>query len=314
MSCEIVRRLFFYVAASTLVLMPAAAGAVDWSKVQGKEIVLFYPAQLSWEMLLTQSEHSGAGKFRDGKNCAGCHAGEEKASGKLLVADKSSEAAPIPGKPGFVSAVVKTAHDGQRLHIRLEFDPGTQPDVGMDKDFATKVAVMIDDGAVVEATRAGCWATCHDDLARMPSAGEPEVTKYLTRSRVSMSRKGGGPMKPAADIDKLRTEGAFLEYWQARLNPGAPAVAVDGTVLDKRDENQTPAVAVEAAQQGSKWTVTFSRALNAGAGHKEFRAGKTYTVGFSLHAGHAAKRFHYVSLEKTLTLDAGNADLVVVRD
>lgn len=313
MSCEIVRRVFSCIA-SVLALMPGAAGAVDWSKVQGKEIVLFYPAQLSWEMLLTQSEHSGAGKFREGKNCAGCHGGEEKASGKLLVADKSSESAPIPGKPGFVSAVVKAAHDGQRLHIRLEFDPGPQPDAGMDKDFATKVAVMIDDGAVAEATRAGCWATCHDDLARMPSAGETEVTKYLTRSRAGMSRKGGGPLRPTAELDKLRAEGAFLEYWQARLNPGAAAVVVDGTVLDKRDENPAPLVAVEAADQGGKWIVTFSRALNAGAGRKEFRAGKTYTVGFSLHAGHAAKRFHYVSLEKTLTLDAGAADLVAIRD
>ena len=44
--------------------------------------------------------------------------------------------------------------------------------------------------------------------------------------------------------------------------------------------------------------------------HKAFVPGKTYTLGFSVHAGHTARRFHYVSLEKTLVLDSGKADFV----
>ncbi len=303
-----------FACASAALFLSFEAQALDWNKVGGKDVVLFYPAQMSWEMLLTQSDHSGAGKFREGKNCAGCHEGEEKASGKLLVNDKSTEPTPIAGKPGFVMANVKAAHDGQNIYVRVEVDPGRQPDAGMDKDFATKLAVMIDDGKVPEAARAGCWATCHDNLTRMPSGGNGETQKYLSRSRVSLSRKGGAEVKPASELDRIRAEGGYLEYWQARLNPGQPAVAVDGTILEKRAENAAPAVAVEAAESGTKWTVIFSRKMVAGEGHKDFAAGKNYTIGISLHAGHAAQRFHYVSLEKTLSIDTGKADFVAARN
>lgn len=302
------------VLSAAVFLAPVTAHAIDWNKVAGKDVVLFYPAQMSWEMLLTQADHSGAGKFREGKNCAGCHEGEEKASGKLLVGDKSTEPTPIAGKPGFVMANVKAAHDGERVYVRLEFDPGQQPDAGLDKEFATKVAVMIDDGKVPEAARAGCWATCHDNATRMPSGGTVETTKYLTRSRVAMNRKGGAEIKPAAELDKIRAEGGYLEYWQARLNPGKPAVVVDGTILEKRTENAAPAISAEAVETGTKWTVTFSRKMTAGAPYKDIVAGKPYTIGVSLHAGHAAHRFHYVSLEKTLTIDSGKADFVAARN
>ncbi len=306
--------IFKFACASAALLLSSQAHALDWNKVSGKDVVLFYPAQMSWEMLLTQSDHSGAGKFREGKNCSGCHQGEEKASGKLLVNDKSTEPTPIAGKPGFVMANVKTAHDGENIYVRVEFDPGQQPDAGMDKDFATKIAVMIDDGKVPEATRAGCWATCHDNLARMPSVGTGETQKYLSRSRVAVNRQGGAEIKSAAELDKIRAEGGYLEYWQARLNPGKPAMAVDGTILEKRAENAAPAVGVEASESGTKWTVVFSRKMVAGGLHKDFAAGKNYTIGISLHAGHAAQRFHYVSLEKTLTLDSGKADFVAARN
>ncbi len=301
------------------VLAPAvAARAVEWAKVPGKDITLFYPAQMSWEMLLTQAEHSGASKFRDGKDCRGCHEGEEEASGNLIVGDKSVEATPIPGKPGAIKATVKAARDAERIYIQIAFKPGTQPDAGMDKEFATKVAVMFDDGGVAEAGRAGCWAACHDNATLMPSAGGKETTKYLARSRVSVTRKGGEEIKPAADLEAMRAAGGYMEYWQARLGTGVAPKVVDGTVLEKRSEREAAAVAAETSEANGVTTVTFSRKLAAGAGYKDFVAGKTYTVGFSVHAGHAAHRFHYVSLEKTLKLDAqgaaaGKADFVLAQ-
>src|SRR4051812_23548402 len=91
------------------------ANAVDWSKVQGKDITLLYPAQMSWETVLTQAEHSGASKFREGKNCRGCHEGNEDSSGDLMVGDKSVEPTPIAGKPGNVKANIKFAHDDQNI-------------------------------------------------------------------------------------------------------------------------------------------------------------------------------------------------------
>src|SRR3954464_5690021 len=97
--------------------------AVDWAKVQGKDITLLYPAQMSWELVLTQAEHSGASKFREGKNCRQCHEGDEDSSGNLMVGDKSIEPTPIAGKPGFVKANIKFARDDENLLVRVEFSP-----------------------------------------------------------------------------------------------------------------------------------------------------------------------------------------------
>jgi hypothetical protein len=299
-----------------LVLLHAPPSrAVDWDKVPGKDLTLFYPGQLSWEMLLTQSEHSGADKFREGKDCRQCHEGEEAASGKLLVADKLSEREPIAGKPGSIKSTVKAAHDGENIFIRLDFDPGSQPNAAMEPKYPVMAAVMIDDGKVAEVARGGCYAMCHDNMMRMPSAAAgSEVTKYLSRSRAKMARSGGDELKPADQLAKFRTDGAVVEYWQARLAPGAAPVIVDGDILEKRQEHTTPAVTATASEAGGKWSVVFSRKLSAGAAYKDFAPGKTYTVGFAVHAGHTSHRFHYVSLERTLVIDKGKADFLVVRN
>jgi len=295
-------------------VLAVPAWAVDWAKVPGKEITLLYPAHLSWEMLLTQSEHSGADKFREGKNCRQCHESHEAESGGLLVADKSSEPSPIAGKPGALKAIVKTARDDERIFLQVAFNSTGQPDAKMDPDHLAKVSVMFDDGHVTELARGGCWGVCHDNLARMPSAGNADTTKYLARSRVKMSRTGGDQIKPDADLAAFRTSGAYVEYWQARIAPNGTVTALDGSILEKRTESATPAVTATATQAGSVWTVTLSRKLKAGAPYKDFVPGTTYNMGISVHAGHTAQRFHYVSLEKTLVLDQGTADFVAARN
>ena len=301
------------VAAAALVVsmgFASSAGAIDWTSVPGKDVTLLYPAQMNWELLLTQAEHSGAGKFREGKNCRACHDGEEASSGKLMVSDKGLEPTPIAGKPGSVKANVKVAHDADRLYVRVEWDPGKQPDAGMEPKFDSKIALMIDDGKVTEVARDGCFAACHSDLQAMPNGGKGDQTMYLVTSRAKMSRNGGGDVKSADELAKMRADGAYLEYWQASLNPGAPPVVADGTILEKRQENATPTVTATSEFTGGKWTVVFSRKLTAGAPYKDFTPGKVYTVGLAIHAGHTNHRFHYVSLERTLVLDKGPADFV----
>jgi hypothetical protein len=312
-------RLFGAIATSAAVvgllavLGVAPAGAVDWAGVPGKEIVLFYPGQSAWEWVLTESSHSGGPKFRDGKNCTECHKGEEKTMGSLLVSGKKNEPTPIAGKPGFIVATIKFAHDADKLYVHLDFAEGAQPDVKMDPATATKVTMMLNDGKVAEATRAGCWGTCHDDLATMPSAAGSERTKYLARSRVKVTRSGGGDqLKPSDEMAKLRADGQYLEYWQARLNPGAPATAIDGTILEKRQENSPASVAAEATSANGTWSVTLSRKMTLGGMHKDIAAGKSYSVGFAIHSGHAARRFHYVSFGYSLVIDQGSADFVAV--
>lgn len=294
--------------ATAIFIVSHPAWAVDWAKIEPKKITLFYPAMSSFEHLQTRGRHSGSRRYPD-KSCAACHAGsDERPLGDSLVhAEKFKEPAPIPGKPGAIDTQIKTAHDANNIYVRIEFDPGIQPDAGMDKEFETKVAVMIDDGSVIEANKAGCWVACHADVASM-SRGVEGRTKYLYES---LAPNQGDTQKDEAALAAMRSEGKYLEYWQARFNPGAKAAVVDGTVLEKRADNAIRAVKADAIRNKTGvWTVTFTRKLKGVPGHKDIVPGKTYNIGFSIHAGHAAKRFHYVSFERTLVLDDGKADFV----
>lgn len=295
-------------------LSAGSAAAIDWAAVKGTDVALFYPGQASWEWVLTKSDHSGAPKFREGKNCRGCHDGEQADMGKLIASGKKLEPAPISGKRGSIPVNVKTAHDGQKLYIRLQWSPQDLKGAAqMDPKYASKVTVMLDDGAIKEATRAGCWGACHDDATGMASS-QPgqEIEKYLMRSRTKMTRQGGGlNFKPDAELAKMAASGQFLEYWQARLNPGAPASALNGYILKDRTETTPTVVNAAAEYQKGSWTVVLSRPLKAGgAYHKTLEPGKTYTIGVAIHDAHAAHRFHHVSFEHTLSLNEGNADFV----
>ena len=71
--------------------------------------------------------------------------------------------------------------------------------------------------------------------------------------------------------------------------------------------------ASQASLSGGIWTVVFSRPLNSGApGDVPLEAGKTYTVGFAIHDDFAAARFHHVTLNTTMALDNGEAQINVV--
>ncbi len=319
---------WFLTAAAGLAAMLAGAGAqaagINWSGVAGKQIVLFYPGQSSWEWALTPSDMSGAEDFRKGKDCGTCHIGEEKDMGPQIVTGKprvfktgekpSIEPTPIPGKPGAISATVKVANDGTSLYVHLEFNEGAQPNAKQDPNYATKVTVMFDDGKVPEANRGGCWAACHDDLTGMPSAQGATRTMYLPRTHAKLTRHGAGDTLAAPDqLAKLKADGYHLEYWQALLNPGQPAKAANEIVFDKRTAVSPTVVTADATQTGGTWSVTLSRKLNAGPPFAAIVPGGTYHLAFAIHAGHTAHRFHYVSYERTLMLNSGNADLVAVK-
>ena len=289
-----------------------AIAAPNWANVPAKDVALFYPGQSSWEWVMTPADHPGATKFRGGKNCAACHIGDEKTMGALLVSGKKNETTPIPGKPGSIDAKVQFAHDAQNMYVRLVFAEGKQPDAKMDKDYATKVTMMLDDGNVPEANRAGCWGMCHEDSAGMPNAKGADRTMYLPKTRAHLTAGGGGDaLAPADQLAKLKAGGYSIEYWQARLNPGKPAVAENGEIFVKSEETKPTVVTADATNKGGTWSVTLTRKLNAGAGFVTLEPGKRYTVAFAIHAGHTAKRFHYVSFERSLVLDQGNADFVV---
>ena len=290
----------------------SALAAPNWSSVPAKDVKLFYPGQSSWEWVLTPSDHPGAVKFRGGKNCFACHNGDEPNMGKLLVSGQKNEPTPIAGKPGSIDAKVQMTHDATNMYVRLVFAPGNQPNAGQDKEYSTKVTMMIDGGGVPEVARGGCFAMCHQDSADMPAAHGADRTMYLYKTRQKLTATGGGDALVSPDaLAKLKASGYSIEYWQARLNEGKPAVVENGEIFAKREETKPTEVSADAAYKGGTWTVTLTRKLNAGGGFITLQPGKTYTVAFAIHAGHTNKRFHYVSFERSMTLDGGNADFVV---
>src|SRR6187401_820161 len=111
------RRTGIFAALALLVLAVPTVHAVDWKSVKPREVQLFYPGQASWEWVLTAKDHSGATKFREGKNCKSCHDGEQPDMGKRIVTGEKLEPSPIANKPGGNTLEVRTAHDADRLYF-----------------------------------------------------------------------------------------------------------------------------------------------------------------------------------------------------
>ncbi|MBW7852057.1 MAG: cytochrome c-552 precursor [Rhodospirillales bacterium] len=301
-------------AALLLALGSSQAAAVDWSSVSPKTVTLFYPGQASWEWVLTPSDHSGAQRFREGKNCKQCHSGEEREMGQRIVTGQKLEPRPIAGKRGSIPVDVRFARDAERLFVRLEWPEAQPSEAPRMNPAAAKVTMMLSDATVVEATRAGCWSVCHDDAADMASAAPGSTRhKYLPKSRQALSRSGGGDaLKPAQELERLAASGMFLEYWQARLAHNAPAVTADGYIFADHEEKVVgPLASAEANFENGRWIVVLSRKLAVGSPtHKDIVPGKVFNVGFAIHDDYADHRFHHVSLEHTLSLDPGAADFV----
>jgi Ethylbenzene dehydrogenase len=302
---------------SLLALAPAAAAPIDWSKVQGKDVTLFYPGQASWEWVLTASNHSGATNFREGKVCTACHEGEQAQMGALIVSGKKLEPNPIPGKRGSIPLNVKIAYDAERIYFRLSWPDANQPGLPvMDPKYAIKATVMLDDGSVLEAVRAGCWGACHDDANEMASSvSGQDLKKYLSKSRTKITRQGGGTnYKSDEEIAAIAAEGGYLEYLQARANPGQEPSAVHGHILKAREEDTSSPVSATASLKDGTWVVTLSRPLaSSGPYAKAIVPGKSYPIGFAIHDDHASGRHHQVSFGYSFVLGQGEADFVAAK-
>ena len=280
------------------------AGALDWSAVPGKDVAVFHAGQASWEWLLTKSDHSAATKMREGKSCQDCHRGEERTIGELIASGEKLEPTPRPAGRAFSLVTVQAAHDGEKLRMRFSWPAGAE---------RSRLALLLDDGAVKEMNRGGCFATCHADLAGMPHAEGADRTKYLMQSRTRIRRSGGGDdWKPAGELAAMLQAGQFLELWEIEARPAQAAKAAHGGwVLAERNENAAPGISVDGRREGSRWIAEIARPLRASGAHEKTLApGRTYTFGIAIHDGKDEGRFHRVSLEQTLTIDRGEADFV----
>jgi len=307
----------------------AAGKTIDWSKLPEAKTVMFYPGQASFEWIQTGTDHGGARSFlKKGEACSGCHAEETADMGKKMVSGQKIEPLVIPGKRASIPMKVKAAYDADTLYMRFEFpagphNPAPNAQGGkMDAENEVKLAMMLDDGKVDAANRSGCWASCHADARDMPSAPKKDalgaakgidvsggyVTKYLPESRTAISikdepRGGWDKIKPQAELDALLKDGKFLDL--ARFKSGKGGQSEDGYVLAERVLKQNAGATFAGKKEGDNWVVTMSRKLNSGQpGDHVLQPGKSYTVGFAIHDDHAQGRFHHVSLDMRLGLDA----------
>ncbi|SFL76762.1 NapC/NirT family cytochrome c [Shimia aestuarii] len=321
-----------------------AVGAnVDWASVSGADLTLFYPGQASFEWVQNGKTHGGARPLtKGGDQCTTCHAAELETIGNKVVGgaggkDGELEPTPIPGKPGIINATVQAAHDGENVYFRLQWAdnphaPAPFVDGGkMDPDNQVKVAMMITGTGIEMGEQVGCWATCHADNTYMPadpgadaiaSAAEiaaqlqatDTITKYLAESRTDIEIKGrrapqGGwdKLKSAEELDAYLNDGTFMDLMRVY----ADGSATNGYLLERRVQNEGE-IAASANLSAGMWTVVFSRPLAGGVGDVPLEAGKTYTVGFAIHDDFAAARFHHVTLNTTMALDNGEAQINVV--
>ncbi len=298
----------------TGLVLSVPAVAVDWSAVPAKPVELFYPGQTGMEWIESKRDHDGAARYKKRKkDCKGCHEGDQKEYGPKIAKGGSTENDPLGGRRGLVTMNVQTVNDGSALHVRLEWPQAPSAAASkQDGDFDTKVTLMLDDGSVEEFTAGGCWAVCHQDSKRMPEASGDGEQKYLAESRKKIKKKvgGGNNYVSDGDLQGLMSAGTYLEYWQARLNPGQPATAVDGYILKERTENPSPAIAVNASEAGGNWVVEFSRPLTVAGPYKALAAGKTYMLGIALHDQNTEGRYHLTSLQYSLQLGGGDAEFV----
>lgn len=306
------------VAALGLAVQPVHA--IDWDAVDSLSTKVFHPGQASWEWILTPGDHSARAveRFRqEGRNCQYCHADEMDDFLAIAAGDgRADEPEPFSHRPAMIDLDVQAAHDGERMYWRFSWDAQSDGGSPMDADHPARVTVFFATNTVREATRAGCWGACHDDLRGMASdTAELDLTKYLAASRTQITRSGGGEnYRGSEDLAALVADGHFFEYWQARLTADGGAVPVDGYILDRKHEHDDAAIEVEVEQADDRRVVIISRALTAdGDTHLPLESGTTYYGGFAVHEGGARGRFHYVSLEYTFSLDSDDGNIAVMR-
>jgi hypothetical protein len=142
---------------------------------------------------------------------------------------------------------------------------GPKPDAtkkGILPSYEDRLAILWDepnnvpafDGSRATFSQVGCWMTCHNSMRAMPrdvprSAIDPhpywgakgrrvgDIRKYLLITRTARDDAGAwDKVKSAADLNKLKTAGKYLDLWQWRAaRSNAVGHASDDWVLEYRN-------------------------------------------------------------------------------
>lgn len=135
---------------------------------------------------------------------------------------------------------------------------------GILPSYEDRLAILFDepnnvpayDGASETFSQVGCWMTCHNSMRAMPNdvpnkAIDPhpywgakgrrvaDIRKYLLITRTAQDNTGAwDKVKPAADLNKLKSGGKFLDLWQWRAaRSNGVGYASDDWVLEYRNSD-----------------------------------------------------------------------------
>ncbi len=327
---------------------PSGSGSkVNWSGVEAKEVVLFYPGQASMEWVMKGSDHGGKRAFMTGDRCFDCHEEEEIDIGEVIVSGEKIEPTPIPGKRGSIAMKVQAKHDANNLYMRFQWDDAGKhnpvPFVSggkMDPKNPIKLAVMLttdseENPDVEYAERAGCWQTCHHDANYMPHQPDKSVlkssplakqldlsggfTKYLKESRTAIeiegknNKKRGGwdKLKSQAEIDALLKKGAFMDLLRYKSGTGE---SEDGYILAERVMTGGQGVSFTGGLEGGVWTIEMTRKLTSDKlGDVSMATDQMYNIGFAIHDDYTNSRFHHVSLGLKLGFNNEDAEINAIK-
>jgi nitrate/TMAO reductase-like tetraheme cytochrome c subunit len=319
-----------------------ATGSPDWTNIEPREIILFYPGQASMEWVLKGSDHGGKRAVMTGDRCFDCHEDEEVDIGEIIVTGEKLEPTPIAGKRGSIAVQIQATHDAENLYLRFQWEdsehaPAEFVEGGkMDPDNPTKLAIMLtsdneDDPKVEFAERAGCWQSCHHDANYMPHQPDQTVlassplaerldlgngfTKYLKESRYEIEiegkndKKRGGwdQLKDEAEIQAALENGSFMDLLRYKSGSGE---SEDGYVLAERVMTGGQGVDFSGDLSEGIWTVEMTRRLKSDMpGDISMSTDEWYNIGFAIHDDYSSSRFHHVSLGLKLGFDDEDAEI-----
>nr|WP_305909573.1 ethylbenzene dehydrogenase-related protein [Methylomarinum sp. Ch1-1]MDP4522493.1 ethylbenzene dehydrogenase-related protein [Methylomarinum sp. Ch1-1] len=164
-------------------LANSCAYAIDWQRLPGQKITLFYPGQSSWEWLLT--EHEGASEIKSGKFCRECHADIQQEMGQKLISGAFLEPKPIAGKASSVEIEIKSTYDAENLYLHLAWTATPQAGANEYPDYEAMASLMLDDGRVPEIARGGCWGPVMPTSTACPMPIEPRISPNIWSSRAA---------------------------------------------------------------------------------------------------------------------------------
>ena len=289
--------------------LSATAAEVDWTKVETKNIKVFYPGVTSWEFLGDQDHGTGAAPVKTLKKaCAECHVSDtgeydinadKIIAGELNMAKSKAplEPSPIAGAKGFLDVATQAAFDADNVYMRFQWagSGASVADPSVEQDHkADKISIQIAN-KIKSFSDYGCFITCHADQEGMPENRGEETKLYAYYSRSK------GVMQPQDKLNGYLANGQFMDLWEISF-VGADVKSEDMHILQDRMDDNNDLTATGSFENGT-YTVVIARKLSTGdANDITLTSGEAFSVGIAIHDNKNSGRQHYTSFPLTIGL------------